>query len=98
MQELEDCVDQCCVGVCDVGGRKVEHLLSNIEGLWVDLSDEDLKEIEAAYEFDIGFPMNFLLWGDVVKEAHPVNSFLNTGGKFDYPDLLRGPRPKMMDA
>lgn len=82
-----------------VGGRKVEHLLSNIEGLGVDLSDEDLKEIEAAYEFDIGFPMNFLFRGDdVVKEAHPGNSLLNIGGKFDYPDLVRGPRPKKLDA
>ncbi|KAJ5528877.1 hypothetical protein N7527_002270 [Penicillium freii] len=82
-----------------VGGRKVEHLLSNIEGLGVDLSDEDLKEIEAAYEFDIGFPMNFLFRGDdVAKEAHPGNSFLKIGGKFDYPDLVRGPRPKKLDA
>ena len=82
-----------------VGGRKVEHLLSNIEGLWVDLSDEDLKEIDAAYEFDIGFPMNFLFRGDdVVKEAHPGNSSLKIGGKFDYPDMVRAPRPKKLDA
>lgn len=83
-----------------VGGRKVEHLLGNIEGLGVDLSDDDLKEIEGAYEFDIGFPMNFLFRGDdVVKEAHPGNStFLNAAANFDYPDLVRAPRPKKLDA
>ncbi|KAJ6139837.1 hypothetical protein N7471_006323 [Penicillium samsonianum] len=82
-----------------VGGRKVEHLLGNIEGLGVDLSDEDLREIEGAYEFDVGFPMNFLFRGDDVPEAHPGNSsFLNVAAKFDYPDLVRGPRPKKLDA
>jgi len=43
-----------------VGGRKLEHLKGNIEGLKVDLSDEDMTAIEEAYPFDIGFPMNFL--------------------------------------
>ncbi|CAG7948627.1 unnamed protein product [Penicillium nalgiovense] len=82
-----------------VGGRTVEHLLGNIEGLGVDLSDEDLKEIEGAYEFDIGFPMNFLFRGDDVQEAHPGNSsFLNVAARFDYPDLVRAPRPKKLDA
>lgn len=43
-----------------VGGRKIEHLKGNIEGLTLDLSEEDIKEIEAANAFDIGFPQNFL--------------------------------------
>ncbi|KUJ16125.1 Aldo/keto reductase [Mollisia scopiformis] len=43
-----------------VGGRKIEHLKGNIEGLKVDLSDADMEAIEGAYPFDIGFPMNFL--------------------------------------
>ncbi|KAF8854214.1 Aldo/keto reductase [Acephala macrosclerotiorum] len=43
-----------------VGGRKIEHLKGNIEGLKLELSDEDMEEIEGAYPFDIGFPMNFL--------------------------------------
>ncbi|KAJ5177698.1 uncharacterized protein N7500_000397 [Penicillium coprophilum] len=46
-----------------VGGRTVDHILGNIKGLGVDLSDEEVKEIEGAYEFDIGFPMNFLSRG-----------------------------------
>ena len=41
-----------------VGGRKVEHLKGNIEALKIELSDEEIKEIEAAVEFDPGFPFN----------------------------------------
>ncbi|KAJ5356019.1 hypothetical protein N7517_010628 [Penicillium concentricum] len=82
-----------------VGGRTVEHLLGNIEGLRIDLSDEDLREIEGAYEFDVGFPMNFLSRGDDVPDAHPgSSSFMNATAKFDYPDLVRGVRPKKLDA
>lgn len=43
-----------------IGGRKLEHLKGNIEGLSLSLSDEDIKEIEGANTFDIGFPMSFL--------------------------------------
>jgi hypothetical protein len=43
-----------------VGGRKIEHLKGNIEGLTIQLSAEDIKEIEDANEFDIGFPLGFL--------------------------------------
>ena len=43
-----------------VGGRKVEQLKGNIEALGLDLSEEDIKTIESAYSFDVGFPMNFL--------------------------------------
>ena len=43
-----------------VGGRKIEHLKGNIEGLTINLSDEDIKEIEGSNAFDIGFPQSFL--------------------------------------
>jgi hypothetical protein len=43
-----------------VGQRKVEHLKANIEALSISLSAEDLAEIDAAADFDIGFPMNFI--------------------------------------
>jgi diketogulonate reductase-like aldo/keto reductase len=43
-----------------VGGRKLEHLKGNIAGLSIDLSETDMKDIEEANPFDIGFPMNFL--------------------------------------
>lgn len=43
-----------------VGGRKVEHLKGNIEGLTVSLTAEDFAEVENAYQFDPGFPQTFL--------------------------------------
>ncbi|KAF2103122.1 norsolorinic acid reductase [Rhizodiscina lignyota] len=43
-----------------VGGRKVEHLKGNIEALSLELSDDDMRQIDDAYGFQIGFPMNFL--------------------------------------
>ncbi|KAM0713655.1 hypothetical protein Q7P37_010617 [Cladosporium fusiforme] len=44
-----------------IGGRKIEHLQSNIEALGVELTDEEVDEIEAAEPFDLGFPANFLI-------------------------------------
>lgn len=43
-----------------VGSTKAEHLESNIEALGIELSEEDIKEIEQAYPFDHGFPHTFL--------------------------------------
>lgn len=42
------------------GGRKVDHLRGNIEALGLELSEEEIEEIEDAGEFDVGFPLNFL--------------------------------------
>lgn len=39
-----------------VGGRKIEHLLANIEALEIDLTDEHIKFLESATTFDPGFP------------------------------------------
>ncbi|KAK3904920.1 NADP-dependent oxidoreductase domain-containing protein [Staphylotrichum tortipilum] len=46
-----------------IGGRKVEHLKSNIEALAVELTREEVEEIEAAEKWDPGFPLNFLFEG-----------------------------------
>ncbi|KAL4796690.1 NADP-dependent oxidoreductase domain-containing protein [Aspergillus venezuelensis] len=43
-----------------IGQRKVEHLKANIEALGIQLSQDDLAEIDAASDFDVGFPMNFI--------------------------------------
>lgn len=43
-----------------VGGRKIEHLKGNIDALAIDLSEDEIDEIEAAEPFDVGFPMAFL--------------------------------------
>lgn len=43
-----------------VGGRKIEHLQGNIDALGLELTDEDLDEIDGAADFDIGFPLSML--------------------------------------
>jgi aryl-alcohol dehydrogenase-like predicted oxidoreductase len=45
------------------GGRKVEYLKGNIEALSVELTKEDIKEIEDAKPFDLGFPHSFASFG-----------------------------------
>ncbi|KND88730.1 Norsolorinic acid reductase A [Tolypocladium ophioglossoides CBS 100239] len=66
-----------------VGGRKVEHLKGNIEALTIQLSDEDIKEIESAVPFELGFPHNFL-WAGGVPDASQKVWLLNTAATFDY--------------
>jgi aryl-alcohol dehydrogenase-like predicted oxidoreductase len=62
-----------------IGGRKVEHLRDNIKALSLELTEEDMKDIEGATPFDLGFPMNFLGGGN------PANSWLmSMAGRFDY--------------
>ncbi|KAI1763897.1 norsolorinic acid reductase [Hypoxylon sp. FL1150] len=46
-----------------VGGRKVEHLRSNVDALTISLSEEEMNAIDDASNFDPGFPMSFLLTG-----------------------------------
>lgn len=43
-----------------IGGRKVEHLKSNIEALKIHLTDKQIEYIEGVQNFDIGFPGNFV--------------------------------------
>lgn len=43
-----------------IGGRKVEHLEGNISAIGVSLSEDEVRGIEGAYEFDHGFPHTFL--------------------------------------
>jgi len=75
-----------------VGGRKIEHLKGNIEALTLELSDEDIKEIEGAREFDIGFPNNFL--GGPKGVSSPADVWLmNMAGTFDYHEDTKPIRP-----
>ncbi|CAA7263314.1 unnamed protein product [Cyclocybe aegerita] len=39
-----------------LGGRKIEHLLANVEALDIDLTDEQIRYLESVVEFDPGFP------------------------------------------
>lgn len=43
-----------------VGGRNIEHLKGNIAALAIELTPDEIAEIEGALEFNIGFPQNFL--------------------------------------
>ena len=66
-----------------VGGHKVHHLKGNIEALTLSLSPEDIKEIESALPFDIGFP-NSILWGSEVPDTVGQVAFLRMGGTLDH--------------
>jgi len=39
-----------------IGGRKVEHLMDNIEALDIVLTHEQIQYLESAVSFDPGFP------------------------------------------
>jgi len=43
-----------------VGGRKVEHLKDNIQGLSLKLTSKQIASLEGVLPFDVGFPGNFL--------------------------------------
>lgn len=80
-----------------IGGRKLEHLKGNIEALAIDLSDEEVDEIESAAEFDVGFPMNFLFgWGGA-KVSTEMSSkdvgLLKFAGNLEDVPHAKGPKP-----
>jgi hypothetical protein len=39
-----------------IGGRKVDHLMANIDALNITLKPEHVKYLESIIPFDIGFP------------------------------------------
>ena len=39
-----------------IGGRKVEHLLANLEALEITLSNDQIKYLESVVQFEPGFP------------------------------------------
>ncbi|KAI9733108.1 MAG: hypothetical protein M1834_003655 [Cirrosporium novae-zelandiae] len=86
-----------------VGGRKVEHLKSNIEALRLELSDEEIDEIEDAAPFDVGFPMNMLfgLHDPNAKYRSRMTSadinLLKFAFHLDAPEKQRPVRPHKLD-
>ncbi|KAL6405282.1 putative norsolorinic acid reductase protein [Ilyonectria robusta] len=66
-----------------VGGRRVEHLKGNIEALKLELSPNDLKEIEDAYTFEIGFPLNFV-YGEKFPQHPSIVRTVENGSDYDY--------------
>ncbi|KAI0594385.1 aldo/keto reductase [Biscogniauxia sp. FL1348] len=76
-----------------VGGRTIDHLKANVEALNLSLSEEDIKEIESAVPFDLGFPCNFLYGG--ATPDHPGKVYLLAmGGTTDYVQELKPISPK----
>lgn len=76
-----------------IGGRKVEHLLANIEGLGLILSNEHIAAIESALPFDKGFPMSMIVRDYFVLKMMRCDSVLTStfvlqGEYGTYPYLL----------
>ena len=66
------------------GGRKVSHLKGNIEALGLQLSGQDLEEIEQAYPFDVGFPHNMLSGGPHAAKGPEDHVISKRLGHIDY--------------
>ncbi|KAH8160515.1 hypothetical protein CIB48_g7730 [Xylaria polymorpha] len=80
-----------------LGGRKVEHLKANIEALSLELSPEDIKEIENGYEFDLGFPHKFMsLTGSMIQGPQDIN-IITIMGHFDYVAPAKAIKPHRGD-
>lgn len=81
-----------------VGGRKIEHLKGNIEALGLQLSDQEIDEIEQASDFDLGFPMSFLFEFTGKKYSTRMTSsdvgLLQFGGKIDAVPHLGAIKPR----
>lgn len=73
-----------------VGGRKTEHLQGNIEALGLRLTPEEVKEIDNAYGFDMGFPHRFLNRSNTAILGPEDNYHLNSTGFFDF---VEAPKP-----
>jgi len=74
-----------------IGGRKVEHLMANIEALSIALTEVQIKELEAVIPFDAGFPHNFL--GDGTFISTKLLG-LGTAACFDKQPVSSPIRPK----
>lgn len=66
-----------------VGGSTVDHLKNNIEALTLQLTEEDIEEIEGAYPFDLGFPNN-MLWGKKFNGSQQKIWLLESAAHFEY--------------
>ncbi|EON65847.1 norsolorinic acid reductase [Coniosporium apollinis CBS 100218] len=86
-----------------VGGRKIKHLKGNIEALSLELSDEEIDNIESAVPFDVGFPMNMLfgLHDPKFKYSTRMTSkdinLVKEGAYLDTPEKPRPIRPHQLE-
>lgn len=71
-----------------VGGRKVEHLMDNIQSLKIKLSSEQIEKLEKVVPFEPGFPNNFV--GTDPKVGGTPSFLLGAAAPMAY---VLGPRP-----
>ncbi|MCJ1351431.1 MAG: hypothetical protein MMC33_001415 [Icmadophila ericetorum] len=81
-----------------IGGRKLDHLKANIAALAIELSDEEIDEIDDAYPFEIGFPMTMLFeFGGKKKYSSRMTSqdvvLLQAAATLNLPEKVRPPKP-----
>ncbi|THH19530.1 hypothetical protein EUX98_g8752, partial [Antrodiella citrinella] len=70
-----------------IGGRKVEHLMSNLEALDIALTPEHIEYIESIFPFDAGFPYN------VFGSADDYTYLFKIGGHCDKWPVQQAIRP-----
>ena len=76
-----------------IGGRSINHLRQNIEALSLQLSKGDMRRIEDAVPFELGFPHD-LLWRVGGVPENPSQVWLTEmGGHTDYVPLPEPIRP-----
>ncbi|KAK9235509.1 NADP-dependent oxidoreductase domain-containing protein [Lipomyces kononenkoae] len=80
-----------------VGGRKIEQLKGNIDGLGIELTDDEIDEIDAAAPFKIGFPLSMLFeyGGAKYNTRASFNDIfiVRPAGHFDVVEKARPPKP-----
>lgn len=73
-----------------IGGRKIQHIKENIAALNVRLTDEEIKEIEAAgHAFSMGFPHIVLGGGQVGAQSSAQVAMLKASGHFDFHEIRK---------
>jgi len=66
-----------------VVGRKIQHLKASIEALGLQLTDQEIEDIEAAIPFDFGYPQTHL--GGPGGATHPADIWgTRRVGTFDW--------------
>jgi len=70
-----------------IGGRKVEHLMANIEALEITLSNDQIKYLESVVPFEPGFP------NSMIGDGQENNRMLGSSAAIAKGPLLQPLRP-----
>jgi aryl-alcohol dehydrogenase-like predicted oxidoreductase len=71
-----------------IGGRKVEHLLDNIQALKIKLTTEQVQYLESVRPFDVGFPSNF-----IGPDPKVTGKFVGLAGSSAPLTITQNPKP-----